>query len=313
MNGLNDMKKEFTLGQTLKGHLMLTRPQQLIWLDVFASLAFFAIVVRGVPTLHFFLFVGCAVICDAGACTINDVGDIDSDCKSKETSRSKRPLCIGVISKNTAMVQGFILYAIGLMIAFFLDFYMFLAVLALVIISYEYSMKPLKLDAKPVFSQAFWISFALLDYLALVAYLQRYVNVPVANYFFGLYFLAAMILFMAVAETLAKDLRDLENDRWGGKVTTPSHFGARAAAVASFSFSVIGSIFWIIPYFSVYRTNIALQLLVVFLVLAWNTVCLKLCISIYRRYAKSSARALHKGFILTFTLMMTLSFLGGVL
>jgi 4-hydroxybenzoate polyprenyltransferase len=135
----------------------------------------------------------------------------------------------------------------------------------------------------------------------------------VANYFFGLYFLVAMILFMAIAETLAKDLRDLENDRIGGKVTTPSHFGAPASAVASFSFSVLGTIFWIIPYFSVYRTGIVLQLLVVLLVLAWNTACFKLCISIYRRYTKSSARALHKGFILTFTLMMTLSFLGGVL
>jgi 4-hydroxybenzoate polyprenyltransferase len=171
-------EKEFTLGQRLWGHFILTRPQQLIWLDVFASLAFFAIVVRGVPTLHFFLFVGCAVICDAGACTINDVGDVESDCKSKETSRCKRPLCIGSVTKKAAMSQGLFLYAIGLMIAFFLDFYMFLAVLALVFISYEYSMKPLKLDAKPVYSQAFWISFALLDYAALVLYLTRYVRLP---------------------------------------------------------------------------------------------------------------------------------------
>jgi aspartate kinase len=90
-------------------------------------------------------------------------------------------------------------------------------------------------------------------------------------------------------------------------------FGPKSAVAASFAFSILGTIFWIIPYFSVYKTNIVLQFFVVLLVLSWNTICLLLCISIYKRYTKSKARKLHKGFILTFTLIMTLSFLGGIL
>ena len=301
------------MGQKLKGHFILTRPQQLIWLDVFGAVAFFAIIARHAPTLHFLLFVLCAVITDAGACTLNDVGDLSSDCKSTEPSRKNRPLCTGIISKKTAMIQGYTLYAIGLAIALYLDMYVFLFALALVLISHQYSMYPLKMDSKPIISQVFWASFGFLYYFALVAYLIRYDNITSSNVVNGLYFLGAMILFLGLGETLAKDLRDLENDRAGGKSTTSSYFGAKVAVSASFTFSVIGSIFWMFPYFTVYEIPLLLQILVLVLVYLWNAVCLALCISIYKYYTKSRARKLHKGYILTFTLIMTLSFVGGII
>jgi 4-hydroxybenzoate polyprenyltransferase len=313
VKNLNKEEKKFSLAQKLWGHFILTRPQQLIWLDVFGAMSFYVIVTRHIPYLHYLLFVLCAVICDAGACTLNDVGDIASDKKSLESSRNKRPLVIGSVSKKAAQIQGFSLYLIGLAIALFLDFYVFIFALTLVILSYQYSMKPLKMDAKPIISQVFWVSFGFLYYFAAVAYLRRYENVPLNNIYYGLYFLGAMIMFLAIAETLAKDLRDLENDRLGGKNTTPSYFGPRPAVAASFTFSVFGSIFWVIPYFSVYDTHIILQALVILLVVIWNGLCLILCRSIYRKYTKSKARKLHKGYILTFTMIMTLSFLGGII
>jgi 4-hydroxybenzoate polyprenyltransferase len=211
------------------------------------------------------------------------------------------------------MIQGYSLYAIGLAIALYLDIYVFLFALALVLISHQYSMYPLKMDAKPVVSQVFWASFGFLYYFAVIAYLLRYGGITGTNFVNGLYFLGAMILFLGVGETLAKDLRDLENDRAGGKSTTSSYFGAKAAVSASFLFSIVGSIFWMVPYFTVYKTPFVLQVLVLVLVYLWNAVCLKLCISIYKDYTKSSARKLHKGFILTFTLIMTLSFIGGII
>ena len=313
MKDLTQDKKEYSLAQRLWGHFILTRPQQLIWLDVFGAFSFYVIVTRHAPVLHYLLFVLCAVICDAGACTLNDVGDIESDKKSFESSRNKRPLVIGSVSKKAAQSQGFSLYLIGLSIALFLDFYVFIFVLVLVIISYQYSMKPLKMDAKPIISQMFWVSFGFLYYFAAVAYLRRYESVPQINVYYGLYFLGAMIMFLGIAETLAKDLRDLENDRLGGKNTTPSHFGPKPTVLASFTFSIFGSIFWVIPYFSVYDTHIILQALVILLVVSWNLLCLSLCRSIYKHYTKSKARKLHKGYILTFTLIMTLSFLGGII
>lgn len=313
MRVLTKENDEVTLGQKLRGHFILTRPQQLIWLDVFGALAFYAIIARHAPTFHYLLFVLCAVITDAGACTLNDVGDLSSDCKSTENSRKNRPLCTGIISQRTAKLQGYTLYIIGLAIALYLDLYVFLFALALVLISHQYSMPPLKMDAKPVVSQIFWASFGFLYYFALTAYLMRYEGITETNFVNGLYFLAAMILFLGIGETLAKDLRDFENDKLGGKNTTSTYFGVKLAVSASFAFSVAGSIFWMIPYFTVYKTPFILQGLVLLLVYLWNAVCLMLCISMYKQYTKRSARKLHKGFILTFTVIMTLSFLGGII
>jgi len=307
-----DTGEKISIGRKLKGHFILTRPQQLIWLDVFASMGFFAIIARHAPSAHFLLFILCAVFADAGACTINDLGDMKSDCQSREASRKKRPLCTGVVSPSAARNQALVLYTIGLLLALFLDFYIFLAALLLVLLSYQYAMKPLKMDGRPIVSQLFWVAFAFLYYFAIVAYLLRYDNISADNVFTGLYFLGALILFMGIAETLAKDLRDLENDRMGGKITTPVYFGPRFAAAGSFIFSVMGSMVWAIPYFTTYDTIFMVQILVILLVVVWNTLCLALCMSVYEKYTKDRARKLHKGFILTFTIILTLSFIAAL-
>lgn len=304
--------QEITLGQKLKGHFIIARPLQLVWLDIFGALAIYAILAQHVPKLHFGLFILCSVIADAGACTINDLGDLGSDRLSYEPSRKLRPLVTGLVSKKAARNQAIILYSIGLAIAFYLDLYVFLAAFLLVLISYQYSMKPLKMDGRPVISQLFWVGFGFLYFFAIVAYLRRYENIPLSNIYNGLYFMMTMILFAAVAETLAKDLRDLENDRASGKNTTPSHYGHKPAAIGAFVFSLSGMVFWAIPYFTAYETHIILQSLVILIVILWNILCFRLCMSIYKNYSKGKARKLHIGFILTLTCIFTLTFLGGI-
>ncbi len=312
MRRLTEDAEKIKFGQKLKGHFILTRPQQLIWLDVFASLGFYVIIAQHAPQAHFVLFILCAIIADAGACTLNDLGDLNSDCMSDEASRMKRPLCTGVVSKRAARNQAVILYSIGLAIALYLDIFIFIAAGLLILLSYQYSMNPLKMDGRPIISQMFWIGFGLLYYFAIVAYLVRYDSIPIENIYHGLYFLMALILFMAIAETLAKDLRDLENDKASGKNTTPVHFGHRPAAMVSLVFSAAGMVFWSIPYFTVYDTMIVLQILIIALVMGWNALCAHLCISLYKEYSKSKSKLLHKGFILTFTIILTLSFVAGV-
>lgn len=306
-------KKKFTMGQKLKGHFLLTRPIQLVWLDIFASLAFYAVLAQHSPNAHFIIFIICAMITDAGACTFNDLGDLGSDKLSAEPSRKLRPLSTGVVSKKTARNQGIVLYAIGLAIAFYLDLYVFIAALLLVLMSHQYAMKPLKMDGRPIISQLFWVAFGFLYFFAVAAYLVRYDNLAIENIYNGLYFLLTMILFAGVAETLAKDLRDLENDRLGGKITTPAYYGHRPAAVGSFVFSIVGTIFWAIPYFTVFETPLIFMILIVVVVVLWNVLCFKLCWSIYKKYTKARARELHLGFILTLTCILALTFFVGVI
>jgi 4-hydroxybenzoate polyprenyltransferase len=254
-----------------------------------------------------------AIIADAGACTLNDLGDLESDRLSTEGSRSLRPLPTGIITKKAARNQGITLFIIGLAIAFYLDLYVFLFTLILVIISYQYSMNPLKLDARPVVSQLFWVSFGFLYYFAVAAYIRRYDGLAMENFYNGLYFLVAVLLFIAVGETLAKDLRDLDNDRVGGKNTTPVTFGHKRAVVASFIFSFIGLFFWGVPFFTVLEPPLFFQILVLFVIIFWNVICFALVRSIYIEYKKERARELHLGFILTFTIVLSITYFTAII
>jgi 4-hydroxybenzoate polyprenyltransferase len=305
---LENDNKNITLSQKIKGHFLLTRPVQLIWLDIFVSLAIFAVLAQHAPNAHYLFFIACAIIADAGACTINDLGDLDSDRLSTEDSRSLRPLPRGIVTKKATRAQAIILFIIGLAIALYLDIFVFIFTLILIFISYQYSMNPLKLDARPIVGQLFWISFGFLYYFAVAAYLRRYDNLSIENFYNGLYFLISILLFIAVGETLAKDLRDLENDRAGGKNTTSVYFGPRRAVVASFTFSFIGLFFWAFPFFTVIDTQIFFQVMILFIVIFWNIVCFLLARSIYIKYTKERARELHLGFILTFTCVLTITY-----
>jgi 4-hydroxybenzoate polyprenyltransferase len=295
-------------GKKLVGYFLLTRPAQLIWLDVFVSLAIYAVLAQHMPTAHYLLFMACAIISDAGASTINDLGDFESDRLSMEDSRRLRPLPTGLVTKSGARIQAAGLFIIGLGIALYLDFHVFIFVFILIILSHQYSVGPLKLNARPVVSQLFWVTFAFLYYFAVAAYLNRYEGLVMENLDNGLYFLLTMVLFATLGETLAKDLRDLENDSAGGKLTTPVYFGSKSTAAASFTFSLFGLILWAFPFFTILSTPLFFQVIILFIVIFWNIICFGLVRSIMRNYTKERARELHLGFILTFTSVLAISF-----
>jgi 4-hydroxybenzoate polyprenyltransferase len=301
------------IAKKIFAYFLLTRPAQLIWLDVFVSLAIYAVLARHGPTAHYLLFMACAIISDAGASTINDLGDLESDRRSTEDSRKLRPLPKGYATKKGAIIQALILFIIGLGIALYLSVYVFIFAFLLVFISYQYSMKPLKLNARPIVSQLFWVSFAILYYFAVAVYLIKYDGLEMENFYNGLYFLFTMVLFATLGETLAKDMRDLKNDRAGGKITTPVYFGHKPAAVASFTFSVLGLSTWALAAFTIFSTPFFFKVLVIFVATFWNIICLFLCRSIYFKYTKERARELHLGFILTFTIVLSLTYFIAIL
>lgn len=305
-------KVDFTVLQRIWGHFLLIRPIQLIWLDIFVGLAAFAIVVRDYPSLHFILFILCSFLADAGACTLNDIGDVDSDRISTESSRSKRPMCTGAVGKKAAWIQTIVLYSAGLALALYLDIYVFIFALALVIISVQYSMRPLKMDGRPIVSTLFWVTFAILYFCAACAYFIRYENVPMENIYDALYFLAVMVLFLTIGETLAKDLRDIDNDRDAGKRTTTVFLGVKRSAIGSFIFSTVGLSLWVFPHFFIYNTPLFLQIMIAGVWLMWTGTSLFLCISLFKGYSKERARELHLGFLLTLTCVLALTFFSGV-
>jgi 4-hydroxybenzoate polyprenyltransferase len=296
----------------LKGHFLLIRPVQLLWLDVFVGFASYAVIVQEVPSLHFLLFILCSLLADAGACTLNDIGDVDSDRLSSESSRSKRPMVTGTVPLKAAKAQAIVLYLLGLGLALYLDIYVFIFALSLVILSHQYSMKPLKMDGRPIISQLFWVAFAVIYFCAINAYFIRYNDVPWENIRNGLYFLGVMVLFLAVAETLAKDLRDMENDRDSGKRTSTVFLGHKISSAASFVLSTIGISLWAYPHFMVYDSSLPLHAGVLTVTLGWIFLSGFLCFSIFKEYSKKRYKQLHIGYLLTLTLILLLTYIGGV-
>jgi 1,4-dihydroxy-2-naphthoate octaprenyltransferase len=296
----------------IKGHFLIMRPIQLLWLDVFVGFASYAVIARSVPNLHFLLFILCSLLSDAGACTLNDIGDVESDRLSSESSRNFRPMVKGTVRRRAATIQAYLLFLAGLGLALYLDIFVFIFALALVVISHQYSIKPLKMNGRPVISQLFWVGFAVLYYCAVSAYLIRYADVSFGDVLNGLYFLSVMVLFLALAETLAKDLRDLENDRDSGKRTTTVFIGARWSAILSFGLSSAGLILWSFPYYGLYDTPYHLLIPIGLVVIGWITLSFLICRSISIRYSKKRARQLHIGYLLTLTFILALTYAGGV-
>jgi len=296
----------------IRAHFTLMRPVQLVWFDIFIGMASLALLVLGWPGWHALLFILTSLLTDAGACTLNDIGDIKSDRISMEWNRKGRPLCRGTASMKAARVQAVILFSLGLIRALYLDIYLVLCAAGLVIMSHQYSMGPLKLDGRPFLSQVFWVIFAFLYYGAVSSYVMRYNGVDWDGIVNGLPFLAVLVIFVGIAETLAKDLRDLDNDRDSGKITTPVHVGARIAAPASFVFSVIGISLWAVPHFVGGETPIYFLIPIGLLFTTWNAVCLYLCYKIFKSYTKDHSRSLHKGYLLTLTAILFLTFLTSI-
>ncbi len=294
------------------GHLRLARPAQLIWLDVCLSLCIFVGISGHLPHSHYLWFILTAVLTDAGACTLNDIGDIESDRSSSESNRSQRPLITGSVTKRAAWVQGLVLFGAGLVLAAWLSPFILACALALVVLSHQYSFPPLRMDARPYVQQVFWFTFGILYFLAVYDYVVRYSSVMPGIIWSATAFIIGVQLFAALGETLAKDLRDIDNDRRSGKYTTSVHLGPIRAARYALYLSCAGLFVWLFAVIVLYGNWGLVALVMASIAVVWTVVCSRIVREITREYTKASARRLHLGFITTFAVLLILSMLSFV-
>lgn len=294
------------------GVLRLARPAQLLWLDVCLSLTIFVGITGHMPTWHYLWFVLAAVLADAGACTLNDIGDLESDRSSTESNRSSRPLVLGQVSIHAAWVQGIVLFLAGLLIAAWLSPWILALALALVLISYQYSFPPLHLNARPYLPQVFWFTFGILYFLAVYSYVVTYDGLMEGLLFRAIAFIIGVQLFAALGETLAKDLRDLDNDRRAGKLTTSVLLGPVRSARYALYMSFAGLTVWLFAVIVLYG-NWGIAAIAMFATaVVWSVVCKRLVDDLCRGYSKAAARKLHLGFISTFATLLILSMISFV-
>ncbi len=301
-----------TLPGRLMGHVRLARPAQLIWLDICLSMCIFVGITGHMPLGHYLWFVLTAVLIDAGACTLNDIGDLESDAASTEGNRSERPLVVGSIGRRAAWVQGIALFAAGALLAAWLSPWILACAMALVVLSYQYSFPPLRMDARPYVQQVFWFTFGILYFLAVYAYVLRYDDPMPGFWQAAVAMIIGVQVFAALGETLAKDLRDLDNDRAGGKFTTSVLLGPKRTARYAFYLSCVGLFIWIFAITVLYGNWGMAAVVMGAIAIAWTVICFNLVSELTESYSKSSARKLHLGFISVFALLLILSMLSFV-
>lgn len=181
------------------------RPWTLSWFTVSTTLGFACVMIGEFPPPQFLGLVLIIALSNIGAIVLNDIADRDIDSASIEEAKRSRPIASGVVSVASAKRLAVFFFASALLAALPLGWQSLLFVVIMLIFSMVYSLKPFSLSGHPYWSIGFWILLCVVMYFMFALNLQS-LGVEVLNHHNGLMFLLAIILFMGIAEILAKDL-----------------------------------------------------------------------------------------------------------
>jgi 4-hydroxybenzoate polyprenyltransferase len=168
----------------------------------------------------------------------------------------------------------------------------------------QYSLPPLRMGASPIISTLFWPFLWIIYYMLLISYLG------LDKVGSGLHYLISVVLFMGLAEPLAKDIRDYDNDKRGGKITTVVRYSVPRSAVCSLILSMLGSILWIYTLFQFPNNNVYFFISLAVMFILWISYCFILTKRLFSRFNKKDGRKMHLGYILSFTVanILTIGF-----
>ncbi len=271
------------------------RPWAWLWFDVLPAGTLLLLLdpVEALSPGRLAAFLGGVVLADAGVSTLNDICDVETDRLSIEANRRERPIVSGLVSAKAASIQAalLLLSAPFLMGAASWASAGFLTVA--IMFGVAYSLPPLRLCGRPGWSLLVWPLTGGAAYASAAVFAGRICTAEALLYLSGIGFLYVL------GETMAKDLRDWDNDLAGGRRTTVIALGIRRAAFVSLVGCIIGgllllALFWwrdlALP------TRLAGSLLLV----AWTLRVATLAPALGRRFDKRKARALHQGYISTY-------------
>lgn len=278
--------------------LRLCRPYSLLWFVTLPTIVMSLWLAHGsVDTTRLALMLLVAIMTDAGLTTWNDYCDVKTDSLSIEPQRNTRPLVAGIVSARWARTQAATLLILGLVTASFVSIWFSLLLLCFVLYGLVYSARPIYASGRPIISQLFWIILWPAMYLG-IALVMR------GDAHRAWLYLVGVVLFMGIGETLAKDLRDLDNDAQAAKNTTPVILGHQKTAVMSAAAFALGSVALIGATMTVPEGgNLGLTAAVTLVLVMWCGRALILSRRLYGSYDKTDARDLHVEAIRTFVMI----------
>jgi 4-hydroxybenzoate polyprenyltransferase len=282
----------FRVGDRLLAHIRLMRPYAWLWFDLLpASTLIVLLAPSGLTIRRLAAFLLAVVLADSGVSTLNDVCDVETDRRSIEASRRSRPVVTGIVSPRAAAIQSAMLLGASVLAAALASWRSAVALAAAMGIGVAYSVPPLRLCARPWASRLVWPVLGVTTYAAVAMFTDRWATIPAALYLLGLGF------FYAIGETLAKDIRDWDNDRDGGRRTSVVVLGPKHAATCSIVAGLLGAVLLACLILWMPGMLPASRLGGVVVLAVWSVRAVCAVRRLRRTFAKSAARRLHVDYI----------------
>lgn len=295
---VEEKSKTVFSGETWIAALRLCRPYSLLWFVCLPTIAMSLWLAQApIDLRRLSLLIAACALADAGLTTWNDICDIETDAVSSEPQRNTRPIASGIIPIWWARLQVAALLVLALLSSVFISVW-FTAVLACgAIYGLVYSARPVYAGGRPLVSQLFWV----------VLWPAMYAGIALVmggHFGRGWLYVVGVVFYMGIGETLAKDIRDKENDSRTGKNTTPVAFGHQPTARVSAAAFILGSgailgSSWLAPG----QWNPGLTAALAVILAFWCARVISIAQRLQRSYSKAAARKLHVDSIQFFILI----------
>jgi geranylgeranylglycerol-phosphate geranylgeranyltransferase len=183
-----------------------------------------------------------ALFLEASTFALNDYYDYEIDKKNK---RMDRPLVRGDISTNSALVLFFILFPLGIIFSYFVNFSCFIIAIitAFLAILYDVKMKKFKLIGNFYIAYIMAIPF-IFGGVAIMANDSIYFKLDPAIY------IIALIAFLSGSgREIMKDVMDFEGDKELGVKSFPKFIGIKKSNIIAGFFFMVAVVLSIFPFF----------------------------------------------------------------
>ncbi|MBZ0098350.1 MAG: UbiA family prenyltransferase, partial [Taibaiella sp.] len=222
----------------IRDFIRLIRLETIFWFCITTCYGFASIILGKPPPVHFAFLVLTIAFANIGAIIVNDIGDVEVDRKSNELSKRTRPLVTNAITIKAARIIAFSFYLLSILTSFLYGISATLFAVVIILFSLAYSLPPFRFCARPYGSIVYWIVLCAVCYFLMAVSLEN-IHEPFSLIYTGtvgtspqaLGFILGIILFMGIAEIIAKDIRDKINDAEGGRNTFVNFAGINRATM----------------------------------------------------------------------------------
>jgi 4-hydroxybenzoate polyprenyltransferase len=281
----------------IKGMLDSARISTRLWFDLLAPAAMMLVAAhREIDTWPFAGVLVIAVLFHAAANYFNDLADTAVDIESTEENRHQRALVSARVSRRDLQVAAWGMVGVTLVIAAFLPWPSFAILTAVLLLAVAYDFEPLHLSNRPLVLQVFWpVIWGLIYALCAVA-------MGADGWRDGLPFVIWIAVFMGLGEGITQDVRDADNDRAGGRRTTPVVFGVPATVTAAWLCQLASLAAWV--WFVVtYPLPLVPAVIGGLAIAAWLVYFFGLVRRLRHSFEKAPARMTHVGPIYVFSIV----------